>query len=72
MASNRAKIKWSKNNTEKIIKKERKLREELSDCYVINKLIRGTNLTAKQIRETPELIEIKRIIIKTKRLCKTS
>ena len=72
LASKRAKIKWAKNNPEKIIEKESKLRDELSDCYVINKLIRGTNLTAKQIRETPELIEIKRIILKTKRLCKTS
>ena len=70
-ASKKAKTKWAKNNHEKIIEKEIKLRDELSDCYVINKLIRGTNLTAKQIRETPELIEIKRIILKTKRLCKT-
>ena len=67
-ASKKAKTKWAKNNSEKIIEKERKLRDDLSDCYVINKLIRGTSLTAKQVREIPELIETKRIILKTKRL----
>jgi len=43
----------------------------ISDVYVISELKRGTNLTTKEIRQFPELIETKRQIIKNKRLCRT-
>lgn len=46
--------------------------ENLTDTYIIAELKRGTDLTTKDIRKYPELIETKRQIIKNKRLCKTS
>lgn len=48
-----------------------KMRENLSDCYVIYTLSRRIGKTAEFIRKYPELIEAQRLIIKTKRLCKT-
>ena len=54
------------------IKTNMKLRERLSDGYIVNILCARNNLTAIDIRKYPELIETKRLIIKTKRLCKTS
>lgn len=71
LASKRAKIKWAKNNPEKIIEKDRRQIYELNDCYVIQKIVRDTELNANDIREYLELIEAKRLIIKNKRLCKT-
>lgn len=62
---------WKQRNPDKILEKDRRHRDELKDCYVIQKIIRGTELNAQDIRENPELIEAKRLIIKTKRLCKT-
>mgnify|MGYP003652087023 CR=1 FL=1 len=50
----------------------RKARKELQDCYVIGRITRDSNLKASDIRKHPELIEAKRIIIKTKRLWRTS
>lgn len=49
-----------------------KARKELQDCYVINQITKRSKLTAKEVRQYPELIKTKRLIIKTKRLCKTS
>lgn len=43
----------------------------LDDKYIIKQLRADMGLTTKTIKEYPELIEVKRIIIKTKRLCKT-
>ena len=43
---------------------------EISDTYVIAELKRGTTLNTADIRKIPELIEIKRQLIKNKRLCK--
>ena len=50
----------------------KKMREELKDCYVIYTLSKRTGQNAKFLRQYPELIETQRLIIKTKRLCKTS
>jgi hypothetical protein len=52
------------------LEKAKKHIEVISDTYVIAELKRGTELTTKDIREFPELIEAKRQIIKNKRLCK--
>jgi hypothetical protein len=61
--------KWEKNNPEKVILKHKKLRSNLVDYYVIRKLC-AKGFQKNQI--TPELIETQRLIIKIKRLCKTS
>ena len=67
-----------KSKHSKLRKENRKraysrMRKNLSDKYIIS-LIRDNNrgLSAPQIRQFPELIELQRLIIKTKRLCKTS
>jgi hypothetical protein len=64
-----------KNKTE-IRNKTRALetirRENITDRYA-SKLLREKNgFTVDQIKNNPTLIEIKRLIIKTKRICKTS
>lgn len=43
-------------------------RDILADNYVASRICQGTKLRSSDI--TPELIEVKRLIIKTKRLCK--
>lgn len=43
---------------------------QVSDVYVIAELKRGTNLTAKDIRRYPNLIEAKRQVIINKRAIK--
>jgi hypothetical protein len=53
------------------LEKAKKHIEIISDTYVIAELKRGTNLTTKEVRKYPELIEAKRQIIKNKRLCRT-
>lgn len=53
------------------LEKAKKHIREVSDTYVIAELKRGTTLTAEDIRKIPELIELKRQVIKSKRLCKT-
>jgi hypothetical protein len=67
---------WRLKNKDLIKKRKpiegRKAIKELQDCYVIGRITRDSKLTAKKIRQYPELIEAKRIIIKTKRLCRTS
>lgn len=52
------------------LEKAKKHIREISDTYVIAELKRGTNLKTVDIRKYPELIELKRQIIKNKRLCK--
>jgi hypothetical protein len=49
----------------------KKYTKNLTDDYLVNLIYRGTNLKSSEIKQLPELIEIKRLIIKTKRLCKT-
>lgn len=44
--------------------------EHLGNMY-ISSLLRQSRFTTEQINENPELIEVKRLIIKTKRLCET-
>mgnify|MGYP003654648732 CR=1 FL=1 len=56
---------YNKNNKEKINKNSNKRTERLANCYVVNKL-KLSGFPKESI--TPELIEIKRIILKTKRL----
>ena len=62
---------WSINNRDKIAGYRSKNSETLSDSFIIQRITDKLNLNASQIRENPELIEIKRTILKTKRLCKT-
>lgn len=52
------------------LEKAKKHIETISDIYIIAELKRGTDLTTKDIRKHPELIEAKRQIIKNKRLCR--
>ena len=59
-----------KKYNEYALEKAKKHIREISDTYVIAELKRGTTLTTKDIREFPELIELKRQTIKNKRLCK--
>ena len=44
--------------------------DNLSDFYIIKELKRGTNLTTEDIKKVPELIELKRTLIKIKRQCR--
>jgi hypothetical protein len=70
------KAKYRLKNIEHIKAKKtiegKKAREELQDNYVISQITKRCKLTSKEVRKYPELIETKRLIIKTKRLCKTS
>ena len=56
---------------EKAKLKQKRHIENLNDC-IINKALKRTGFSANDIKENPELIEIRKLIIKTKRLCKTS
>lgn len=66
---------WKNNNPEKIKFITRKhqfnLINNLGDSYIKAKL-KSKGFTSEQINENNELIEIQRLIIKTKRLCRTS
>ena len=76
------KKKWRKENPEKARKENKKRqkkhnewsqksRDKLTDSYVIGQITKRSILTAEIVKKHPELIEAKKIIIKTKRLCKT-
>lgn len=56
---------------EKYKKREKLKREDLADRYLIKLLIEKNGFSSDQVKENPELIELKKIILKTKRLCKT-
>ncbi len=58
-----------KNNAYQLRKQLRHI-EQLSDVYVIAELKRGTQLTTKDIRKHPELIELKRQVLINKRKIK--
>lgn len=66
--------KWKDLNIEKVREQSRiknnNNTKNINDCYVKNIILKPKGFTKEQI--TPELIEVQRIIIKTKRLCKTS
>lgn len=79
------KVKWAKENPErvKISRQKRKKqhneankilntrdRNNLADTYIVEKLVRSSNLTRKQIRQSPQLIELTRKIIQVKRKIK--
>lgn len=68
LASKKAKKKWVKNNPYKIKEKEDRQRRNLNDGYIKNKLRRKGFTTEL---ENNDLIEVQRLLIKTKRLCKT-
>ena len=60
---------YAKKNAERIKEHKKEYRKNLSDGY-IKQEFKHQGYPPNQI--TPELIEVKRLIIKTKRLCKTS
>ena len=64
----RAKL-WRISNKDKVKELNKKYRDTLPDSYIKAALIRQYKVNASYIK--PDFIEIKRIIIKTKRLCKT-
>jgi len=66
---NKNKIKYDLLNPEKAKERSIKAIKVLGNSY-LNKCLTQKGFTKEQI--TPELIEVQRIIIKTKRLCKTS
>jgi hypothetical protein len=53
-------------------KESQKVRDLLTDRYVISTITRRSSLKAEDIKENKELIEVQRLILKTKRLWKTS
>lgn len=65
---NRKRSLWRKNNPEKVREEKNKITETLKGSYVKRGLIKQ-GFPKDQI--TTELIEVQRLIIKTKRLCKT-
>jgi hypothetical protein len=65
---NKQKSIWRKNNPEKVREEKRMITKMLKDSYIKRLLIQN-GFPKNEI--TKELIELERIIIKTKRLCKT-
>jgi len=61
--------KWHLNNPEKLKETKKNYTNELGKGY-LNSQLRSKGFKKEQI--TPELLEVQKIIIKTKRLCKTS
>lgn len=61
---------WREKNSEYVKSKDHKNTELLTDRYMRKHLLK-LGYTRQHIRKHPELIETHRIIIKTKRLCKT-
>jgi hypothetical protein len=70
------KIEYKKKNIIHIAelnkKEAQKTRDLLTDRYVVSQITKRSSLKAEDIKENKELIEVKRLIIKTKRLWKTS
>lgn len=71
-ANERRRLDKLKNGTDKYNIQGRKEIENLTDGYVISKITRGSVLTTAQVRKCPELIEVKREIIKINRLIKNN
>jgi len=67
---------YRKKNIEHIkeqkYKESQKTRDLLTDRYIVSQITKRSSLKAQDIKENKELIEVKRLIIKTKRLWKTS
>ena len=68
-ATRKYKKKWRDGNKDNIRKGSAIRASSLTEGYVKRKIVEQTGIDKALI--TPELIEIKRTIIKTKRLCKT-
>lgn len=58
---------WRANNPEYMKKKTKERTEKLPDTFIINHILRYSNLKKEDI--TPEMIETKRLLIKLKREC---
>lgn len=58
---------YRQENAEKIKQMHKRYRKELNDNYVIRILTKCTTLSAKDIRQYPELIELKRADLQVKR-----
>lgn len=54
-----------------VVFRNKKIIENMPDFYIINRLIYCDGFKKEYLIEHPEIIETKRIILKTKRLCKT-
>ncbi len=69
------KYQWKKDNHDKVLVMQRnnkkKAIDEIKDRYAIYLLMNNTKLSIQEIRQYPELIESQRLLLKTKRLCKT-
>lgn len=69
-------LQYYQENKEEIMKKEavrnQKRRDEVADTYVRKLLREKHGYTIEQIKENPEIVEVKKIILKIKRVCKTS
>jgi hypothetical protein len=59
---------WARNHPNKEKIKHQRYVKSLCDGYIIEQLFRNTGLLKSKIKEHPELIEVKRIQIKLKRL----
>jgi hypothetical protein len=62
---------WATKNNDKIKKYGKKVVDEMPDYYIINRLVYCDGFKKEIVIEHPEIIETKRLILKTKRLCKT-
>lgn len=66
----------SRINDQRVIdlrrQRKKKYVDQMSDFYIKDNLKRKMGFTSEEIERHPELIEIKKIIIQTKRLCKKS
>ena len=60
---------WRKRNPEKVKEFRERYTNELSDSYII-RILKAAGYPQESINN-PKFIELKRILIKTKRLCKT-
>lgn len=64
--NNKPKLKvWQKKSHKKMV-------ETITDGYAVKILVGKRGFKKEQITNNPELIKIQKLIIKTKRLCKTS
>ena len=63
---------WYENNKERIKEKNKKYIKEIMIPYIIQRLCKNKKISRSIIKQYPELIETYKIILKTKRLWKTS
>jgi hypothetical protein len=55
----------------RVVSRNKNIIENMPDFYIINRLVYCDGFKKEYLIEHPEIIETKRIILKTKRLCKT-